>query len=115
MRVSQTGNNPVQSSELSSAKNAGKAAATEAAAKKGKTAETSGSNDSAAVDGANATISSKAKEFAKAKEVATQAPDVREEKIAELKRRIAEGKYKVNSEAIADRMVDEHLKTAHMG
>jgi len=32
--------------------------------------------------------------------------------VAELKKRIAEGKYKVDANAVADRMVDEHLNTA---
>ena len=62
-------------------------------------------------DSAKPEISEKAKDAAKAKAIAAQAPDVREAKIAELKKRIAEGKYQVNPEALADRMVDEHLKT----
>ncbi len=59
-----------------------------------------------------ADISPKAKEMAqemaKVKDLAAQAPDVREEKIAELKRRINQGQYKVDADAIADRLVDEH-------
>jgi flagellar biosynthesis anti-sigma factor FlgM len=35
---------------------------------------------------------------------------VREEKIAALKARIAEGKYKVDADKVADRMVDDHLQ-----
>jgi negative regulator of flagellin synthesis FlgM len=54
-------------------------------------------------------ISAKAREFAQAKAVAGEAPDVREQKIADIKARIASGKYEVNAQAIADRMVDEHL------
>jgi len=53
-------------------------------------------------------ISTQAREFAQAKSVAGSAPDVREQKVAELKARIAAGKYEVNAQAIADRMVDEH-------
>jgi len=56
-------------------------------------------------------ISSKARELASAKAVATSAPDVREAKIAELKERIAAGKYNVDPKAVADRMVDEHLSS----
>lgn len=59
-------------------------------------------------------ISGKAKDLAHAKDVASQAPDIREQKIAEIKARIAAGKYEVNSKAIADRMVDEHL-TSNIG
>lgn len=56
-------------------------------------------------------ISGKARELAQAKEVASGAPDVREEKIAKLKEMIANGKYKVDAHAVADRMVDEHLSS----
>jgi negative regulator of flagellin synthesis FlgM len=56
-------------------------------------------------------ISARAKELASAKAAATSAPDVREAKIAELKERIAAGKYNVDPKAVADRMVDEHLSS----
>jgi negative regulator of flagellin synthesis FlgM len=102
MRVGQSGNSP-QGSEVQGAKKSGRAAvaAQGEAAKKADQAQVSGA--------ANTEISSKAKEMAKAKDVAASAPDVREEKIAELKRRIAAGKYQVDSDAIADRMVNDHL------
>lgn len=64
---------------------------------------------------ASSEISGKAKEAAKAKSVATATPDVREDKIAALKARIADGSYKVDSKAIADKMVDEHLASAAAG
>lgn len=54
-------------------------------------------------------ISSKARDMATARAAATSAPDVREDKIAELKRRIAEGKYEVDSTKIADKLVNDHL------
>jgi negative regulator of flagellin synthesis FlgM len=56
-------------------------------------------------------ISGKARERATAKKVASETPDVREAKIAELKERIAAGHYKVDPKAVADRMVDEHLSS----
>jgi negative regulator of flagellin synthesis FlgM len=106
MRVSQSGNNP-QTSEVSSKVKVTQAHQT----KKGeKAAEASTSARAAASGDANTEISSKGKEFAKAKAVASEAPDVREEKIAALKARIAEGRYKIDADAIADRMVDDHLK-----
>ena len=61
--------------------------------------------------GAKVEISEKGREFAKVKAAAHDAPDVREEKIAALRKKMAEGTYKVNADAVADRMVDEHLKT----
>ena len=60
---------------------------------------------------ANPEISARGRELAQAKEVASGAPDVREEKIAKLKEMISAGKYKVDSSAVADRMVDEHLSS----
>lgn len=60
---------------------------------------------------ARAEISPRAKEMAMAKQVASQAPDVREEKIAELKRRIASGEYNVKPEDVADKLVDEHIRS----
>jgi negative regulator of flagellin synthesis FlgM len=65
--------------------------------------------------GAKAEISAKGKEFAQAKAVAANAPDVREDKIAELKAKIASGNYSVDTDRVADRMVDDHLKMAGIG
>ncbi len=99
MRVNQTNSNQVQGTETKrTGKTDGKAAA---AAKGGEQAKSS--------DAVKSDISAKGKEFAKAKAEAASAPDVREDKIAELKRRIAEGSYKVDANAVADRMVNEHL------
>ena len=64
---------------------------------------------SEARESARAEISTKAKEMSLAKKLAQSAPDIREEKVQTLKDQIAQGKYEVNPEAIADRMVDEHL------
>jgi negative regulator of flagellin synthesis FlgM len=105
MRVSQSGNNS-QTSEVAS-----RVKVTHAHNKHGeKASEASSSSKAVATGDANTEISAKGKEFAKAKAVAHEAPDVREEKIAALKARIAEGRYKIDADAIADRMVDEHLK-----
>lgn len=57
----------------------------------------------------NSEISSKAKDMAQAHSLAAAAPDVREDKVAALKKQIAEGKYKVNAEAVADKMIKEHM------
>ena len=107
MRVSDSTNNP-QVGELQGRVKV----STAQGAKKGeKAAETSANSQAASTADAKAEISSKGKEFAKAKAVANDAPDIREEKIAALKARIAEGKYKVDADAIADRMIDDHLRT----
>ena len=54
-------------------------------------------------------ISAKAKEFSKAYAAAATAPDVREDKIADLKKRIADGSYKIDNDAVADKMISEHM------
>jgi len=60
-------------------------------------------------DSANTDISSKAKDMAKAKQIAADAPDVREAKIAALKEQIQNKKYNVGADAIADKLVDDHM------
>ena len=55
-----------------------------------------------------AEISGKAKDFAKAHSIAAATPDVREDRIAELKKRIAAGEYKIDSEKVAEKMLSEH-------
>ena len=46
----------------------------------------------------------------KAYQIAKETPDVREDKVAELKARIASGKYEINSENIADGMLREAVR-----
>jgi negative regulator of flagellin synthesis FlgM len=111
MRVSHTGSNPAQGTEVSSTRKGGhveslRSKGGESAAAAGRTEENAD---------AKADISARGREFARVKEAATKAPDVREEKIAELKRRIAAGKYHVDADAVADRMVDEHIKMSGIG
>lgn len=55
-------------------------------------------------------LSPRAQEAKRIKELAMSAPDVDEAKVAKFRKLIDEGKYKVDAEAIADKMVDEHLK-----
>ena len=54
-------------------------------------------------------LSSKAKNIQQIKQILDQTPDVREEKIMDLKCRIENGSYAVNSEKIAEKMVGESL------
>lgn len=112
MRVSQNGNSSVQNAEISGAKQSSRASAAQQARKSEKGAAGATASDAS---GAKAEISSRGREFASAKAVADGAPDVREEKIAELKRRIAAGKYQVDAEAVANRMVDDHIKMSGIG
>ena len=108
MRVNQTGTSNVSNNETTSK--------TEGTSKTKKTQKTDSSNETSKTSGSNATdvkaeISTRGRELLKAKQTATEAPDVREERIAELKRRIQAGAYKVDSAAVADKMVDEHMSS----
>ena len=54
-------------------------------------------------------LSASARDIQKIKQIVDQTPDIREEKVLELKRQIDSGNYKVNSEKIAEKMVGESL------
>src|SRR3989344_8544414 len=58
--------------------------------------------------GANVEISDRAKLMQQATDLAKASPDVRAEKVAALKKSIQDGTYKVDSQAVADKLVDEH-------
>lgn len=54
-------------------------------------------------------LSSKAKDIQKIKQVLDQTPEVRDEKVQELKRRIENGSYAIDPDRIADKMLGESL------
>lgn len=56
-------------------------------------------------------LSARAKDIQRAKEIAMASPDVDHAKVEKFQKLIDEGKYKVDSKAIAERMVEEHLMT----
>jgi len=74
--------------------------------------KTDSTSSSSNTGSANADISYRAKDMAKAKQVATDAPDVREAKIAALREQIQNKKYNVSADAIADKLVDDHIRLA---
>ena len=55
-------------------------------------------------------LSPKAQEAKKIKEAAMSAPDIDEVKVAKFREMIDKGTYKIDPQAIADRMVDDHLE-----
>lgn len=61
-------------------------------------------------DAARVDVSSRAMDAKKIKDIAMASPDVDEAKVAKFRKLIDEGKYKVDSKAVADRLVDEHLE-----
>jgi negative regulator of flagellin synthesis FlgM len=56
-------------------------------------------------------ISDQAKLMQKATEAVHATADVRQERVAELKERIRAGTYKVDSQSVADKLVEEHFLT----
>jgi negative regulator of flagellin synthesis FlgM len=54
-------------------------------------------------------LSTKAKDIQQAKNALNSLPDVREEKVQEIKAQVEKGTYKVNAEKIADKMVKESI------
>jgi|GEM_PF-631902 len=78
-----------------------------------KTSEAAGLSSSANV-GSHATkveLSPRVQDIKKIKETVKNTPDVNTEKVAKFKQMIAEGKYKVDAKAVADKMVDEALQS----
>lgn len=105
MRVNPNVNQNIQSTQTEQAKKSDSAAKT---AKASQLAQIEKNQGTSAAD-TKASISAKGKEFAQAHAVAKAAPDVREDRIAALKKQIQEGKYEVDANKIADRMVGEHM------
>ena len=54
-------------------------------------------------------LSTASKEVQTAKEVIASEPDVREDKVAELKAKIEAGNYTIDNQAVADKMVDSFI------
>ena len=54
-------------------------------------------------------VSDRAHDISKIKQMATPRNDVDMEKVDRLQKLIDSGKYKVDSEAVADRLVDDHM------
>tara|TARA_B100001248_G_C27399520_1_gene468908 strand:- start:5352 stop:5672 length:321 start_codon:yes stop_codon:yes gene_type:complete len=61
-------------------------------------------------DAAKINVSQRAQDINKIKQVATQAPDVDQAKVEKFRELINSGKYKIDAQAIADRMVDQELE-----
>jgi len=52
-------------------------------------------------------LSEASKEVQKIREIILSEPDVREDKVADLKERIESGKYSIDHKAVADKLVNE--------
>jgi negative regulator of flagellin synthesis FlgM len=54
-------------------------------------------------------LSPEAKQIQRAKELIDSLPDIREEKVAEIRARIEAGEYQIDGEKIASKMIEEAL------
>jgi negative regulator of flagellin synthesis FlgM len=98
--------NTADSAKSSKAEKTGDASS----AKKSSNASTS--DAAASSQATKVELSPKAQDIKKIKELAMNAPDVDSNKVEKFKRMIADGSYKVDAKAVADRMVDEHMMSA---
>jgi negative regulator of flagellin synthesis FlgM len=57
-------------------------------------------------------LSQASKEAQHIEEIVASEPDVREDKVAELKEKIETGKYEMDNEAVADKLVDAFVDEA---
>ena len=105
MKVTKSTPNPMQNAEAAKSAKAGGAEALLDTKRTKAGAASPSIGGSSRVD-----VSPRAQEMMKAKELATPSDDIDEAKVARLQKMIDEGKYKVDADAIADRMVDEHSK-----
>ena len=103
MKVNSSVSSNVQGTQTESLKKAEKSAKTDRATQIEKLSKEQNSGAPASAE-----ISARGKEMAKAAAIASATPDVREDRISEIKKRIAAGEYNVDSDAIADKMIGEH-------
>jgi negative regulator of flagellin synthesis FlgM len=106
MKVSNKLPNPMQSAEA--AKSAKSSGADALDGKKNAKDSVASAFDTA--DSSRVEVSSRARDINKARELATPGDSIDEAKVARLQALIDSGKYKVNAEAVADRLLDEHSK-----
>lgn len=109
-----THNKVGQNLNLTDASRADKSKKSEGAAKATSSSAAEATNGLPFASNADATkvdLSARAKDIARAKEIAMSSPEVDMAKVEKFQKLIDEGKYKVDSKAIAERMVEEHLMT----
>lgn len=71
--------------------------------------ELQGNGKTSSPEGDRVDLSIRSKELKKIEEVLALAPDVRTERVEALKRSIEEGRYEVDSAALAERMIRDAL------
>jgi negative regulator of flagellin synthesis FlgM len=107
MKVSNKLPNPMQNAETAKA---GKAAGPESLLDTKRTRASDATSAADFSDSSRVELSQRALDIKKARELSTPSASVDEAKVARLQAMIDAGKYKVDADAIADRLLDEHSK-----
>jgi negative regulator of flagellin synthesis FlgM len=74
-----------------------------------KTRSVFGTGSSDAISRDEIVLSPEARQIQQAKELIDSLPDIREEKVAEIRARIEAGEYQIDGEKIAEKMIEESL------
>ena len=72
-------------------------------------AKTAKAQENTSVSGDNVQLSARALECNRIKEILEQVPDVRQEKVEQLNRQVADGSYKPDTEKTAEKLIKESL------
>ena len=96
-----------QTEGLTKTKGAKKSASTTASANTQGAQKTNEASDSGS---AKVKLSERAQDMKKIRERIDSTPDVDDAKVAKYKSMLSNGQYKVDAKAVADKMVDEHVK-----
>ena len=76
---------------------------------RGKTPASSGADSRGPVSQDQVVLSPEARQIQKAKDLIGSLPDIREEKVAEIRARIEAGEYQVDGEKVASKMIEASL------
>ena len=106
MKVGHSGSYPIQKNESTSTQKTNQNSTAQGIKKNQAPSNHEVAKDSSSV---RSEISPQAREFSQSKRIANQAHDVREDRVADLKSRIADGSYEIDVDAVADRLVEDHL------
>lgn len=98
MKITGNGNSVQMDAYVKSARNNARSATTAAAAK-----------SAGEAGGDKVAISQQAMEVRRAADIAAGLPEVRQEKVAEIRQQISQGTYSVNGEKVAMNMIKESL------
>jgi len=108
MEITKLGSDRVQTSDAAQTQKSQASKAAEKSAEQNSTAQANSAAKSSVAS--NVKWSSEAKLANEALAIAKAAPDTRADKVATIKAAVANGTYKVDSKAVADRMIERSIE-----